>query len=113
MKVTDFLEENCIIDDLQSKSQKDVLSELSSVFLKRHVVFHHDTLVATLLEREKLGTTGVGEGIAMPHGKHPDFNDLIVSFGRSRQGVEFNAMDGKPVHLFFFLLHLKIPPVNI
>jgi PTS system nitrogen regulatory IIA component len=116
MKVTDVLGKDSIIEDLKSKTQKDVLAELSAIFLQGRVKFHHDALVNTLLEREKLGSTGIGDGIAIPHGKHSDFDEVIVSFGRSRAGVEFNAMDGKPAHLFFLLVapesatgqHLKV-----
>jgi PTS system nitrogen regulatory IIA component len=61
-------------------------------------------MVKTLLDREKLGSTGIGDGIAIPHGKLADLDELIVSFGRSRQGVEFDSMDGKPANLFFLLL---------
>ena len=57
-----------------------------------------------LMEREKLGSTGVGESIAIPHGKIHGLDDLHISFGRSRKGVAFDALDGKPVHLFFLLM---------
>ncbi|HQC23908.1 MAG TPA: PTS sugar transporter subunit IIA, partial [Syntrophales bacterium] len=57
-----------------------------------------------LLEREKLGSTGIGDGIAIPHGKLKGLERLVISFGRSRQGVDFDAIDGKPVHIFFLLM---------
>jgi PTS system nitrogen regulatory IIA component len=57
-----------------------------------------------LLERERLGSTGIGDGIAIPHGKLRDINDLVLSFGRSAEGIDFESMDGKPVHLFFLLV---------
>jgi PTS system nitrogen regulatory IIA component len=56
------------------------------------------------LERERLGSTGIGGGIAIPHGKLGALKSLLMAFGRSRKGVEFDAMDGKPTHLFFLLL---------
>ena len=116
MKITDMLGKEFILENLAARHQKDVLVELSEVFLRGPIRFHHDEVVNTLLEREKLGSTGIGDGIAIPHGKHHDINDLIVSFGRSKQGVEFNSMDGKPVYLFFLLMapenatgqHLKV-----
>jgi PTS system nitrogen regulatory IIA component len=61
-------------------------------------------MVNTLLEREKLGSTGIGDGVAIPHGKLVNLEELIVSFGRSKEGVEFDAMDGKPAHIFFLLM---------
>jgi PTS system nitrogen regulatory IIA component len=104
MKIMDIFSKEHIIDGLQSKTQRDVLKELSGVLLQGEIKFSHEDTVNTLLEREKLGSTGIGDGIAIPHGKLADIDDLIVSFGRSREGVEFNAMDGKPAHIFFLLL---------
>ena len=61
-------------------------------------------MLRVLLEREKLGSTGIGDGIAIPHGKLAGLDEILVAFGRSREGIAFEAMDGKPVHLFFFLM---------
>jgi PTS system nitrogen regulatory IIA component len=63
-----------------------------------------EALVEVLLERERLGSTGIGDGIAIPHGKIKDLDELILSFGRSTQGIEFDSMDGRPTHLFFLLI---------
>ncbi len=73
-------------------------------------------MVSVLMAREELGSTGIGDGIAIPHGKIPELDELIVSCGRSKKGIDFNARDGKPVHFFFLLLapensagqHLKV-----
>lgn len=116
MKIADLLRKECIIEDLCAKNKKDVLAELSAIFFQGDTRIDRDAVVNVLLEREKLGSTGIGDGIAIPHGKHGDMGDLIVSFGRSKEGVDFNAMDGKPVHLFFLLMapesttgqHLKV-----
>jgi len=104
MKIAELLGKEFILENLTSRHQKDVLAELSEIFLRGHIKFSHEEVVNTLLEREKLGSTGIGDGIAIPHGKHHDINELIVSFGRSKPGVDFNSMDGKPVHLFFLLM---------
>jgi len=61
-------------------------------------------MVDVLMEREKLGSTGIGDGIAIPHGKLKGLDNLLLSFGRSREGVDFESIDGKPVHLFFLLM---------
>lgn len=90
--------------------------ELSAIFLQSSVKFDHESVVNVLLEREKLGSTGIGDGIAIPHGKHSGLDDLMISFGRSPEGIDFDAMDGKPVHIFFLLMapekstgqHLKV-----
>ena len=116
MKITDIFKKEFIIEDLKSKNKRDVLAELSGVLLNNNLNFDHDAIVNVLLEREKLGSTGIGDGFAIPHGKHSDLDRLIVSFGRSKEGIDFDAMDGKPVHLFFLLMapesvtgqHLKV-----
>jgi nitrogen PTS system EIIA component len=114
MKITDMMKPGYILEELQAKTKRDVLAELSSAFL-RDLKVDAEEMVSILLEREKLGSTGIGDGIAIPHGKMGSLKDLVVAFGRSRKGIDFNAMDGKPVHLFFLLmapensagLHLK------
>ncbi|HYA13994.1 MAG TPA: PTS sugar transporter subunit IIA [Syntrophales bacterium] len=104
MKVTDIFRKEYIVEGLKSKSKRDVLAELSGVFLQGGVKYSHEEMVNTLLEREKLGSTGIGDGIAIPHGKLANLEELIVSFGRSKEGVEFDAMDGRPAHIFFLLM---------
>ena len=104
MKVADIFRKEHIVEGLKSKTKRDVLAELSGVFLRGDVKYSHEDMVNTLLEREKLGSTGIGDGVAIPHGKLANLEELIVSFGRSREGVEFDAMDGKPAHIFFLLM---------
>ena len=116
MKIMDIFRKEYIIEELKAKSKRDVLAELSGVICREDGTINHEYIVNTLLEREKLGSTGIGDGIAIPHGKLADLDELIVAFGRSREGVEFDSMDGKPANLFFLLLapenttglHLKV-----
>ncbi len=115
MKIADLLETNFIVPELTSNTKREVLVELARVFPADYFSRDYDDVVNVLLEREKLGSTGIGDGIAIPHGKIVGLNNLILSFGRSIPGIDFNAMDGKPVNLFFLLmapensagLHLK------
>lgn len=104
MKITDIVRKEHVIETLNAKNKRDVLAELSGVFLQSGISVNHEDIIKTLLEREKLGSTGIGDGIAIPHGKLAKLTELTVAFGRSMEGVEFNAMDGKPAHLFFLLL---------
>lgn len=104
MKITDIFGKERIVERLQSKTKRDVLAELSAVIIQGNTQLHQEVIIHTLLEREKLGSTGIGDGIAIPHGKIAGLSSLIVAFGRSKEGVEFDAMDGKPAHLFFLLL---------
>jgi len=104
MKIVDMLKKEFIAVSLQSKDKADVLSELSSLFTYGNIKYNQSTMVKALLEREKLGTTGIGDGIAIPHGKLADLDEMYVAFGKSDAGIPFEAMDGKPVHLFFLLV---------
>jgi nitrogen PTS system EIIA component len=104
MKIMDIFRKEYIIEELRAKTKRDVLAELSGVICGGNGATNHELMVNTLLDREKLGSTGIGDGIAIPHGKLADLDELIVSFGRSREGVAFDSMDGKPANLFFLLL---------
>jgi PTS system nitrogen regulatory IIA component len=104
MKITDILDEASIIPDLHSISKKGILEELSNALVQRGKLPDRDKVVEVLLEREKLGSTGIGDGIAIPHGKMKEIKGLVTSFGRSIQGVNFESIDNKPTHLFFLLI---------
>ncbi|MBN1663510.1 MAG: PTS sugar transporter subunit IIA [Deltaproteobacteria bacterium] len=116
MNIADILQKEYIIDDLRAKNKRDVLAELSALFLKAHRNLDHEAMLKALLDREKLGSTCIGEGMAIPHGKLGNLDHLVAAFGRSEEGIEFNALDGKPVHIFFLLIapensagqHLKV-----
>ena len=81
-----------------------MLEELTDALLKCKPHLDRRRLMEVLLERERLGSTGIGEGIAIPHGKIEDLDQLVLSFGRSTAGIDFESMDGKPAHLFFLLV---------
>jgi len=104
ISITDLLSEVCVIDELKAKTKKEVLCELSKILLEEKPSLDSAAVVDVLLDREKLGSTGIGEGIAIPHGKMASLERLIVSFGRSTRGVDFEALDGKPAYLFFLLM---------
>ena len=115
MKILDVLKKDAILVDLKSKDKKGVIDELVTPVAEIAGI-QHDRLVRVLMEREQLGSTGIGGGIGIPHGKLKDMNDLVLGFGLSRSGVDFESMDGKPTHIFFLLvtpenstgLHLKL-----
>jgi PTS system nitrogen regulatory IIA component len=104
MKIIDMLKTDYILEELKSDNKRDVLKELVGSFMKIHQKLDSEATLNVLFEREKLGSTGIGEGIAIPHGKITGLDQLILSFGRSAVGIDFDAMDGKPVHLFFLLI---------
>ena len=93
-----------IIPQLASASKEGVLRELVRAIAQVEKQVDENRLMEILLERESLGSTGIGEGVAIPHGKSKDIKRLLASFGRSFAGMDFQAMDGKPTHLFFLLV---------
>jgi len=104
MKIIDLLDKSCILPDLKATGKREVLEELARCLLPSLPGYTLENVVQVLMERERLGSTGIGDHIAIPHGKLPELPGLKLAFGRSRAGVDFQAMDGKPSHLFFLLL---------
>ncbi len=102
MKIVEFLRPEAVIANVSGQTGPAVLGELCRPLSATQKV-ELQRLVDTLLDREKLGSTGIGEGVAIPHGKVPGLPGLVASFGRSIGGVDFRAIDGRPTHLFFTL----------
>jgi len=116
MKITEMLKREFVLEELKGTNKEEALAELSGVFKKVGLVMDPEEMLKILLARESLGSTGIGDGVAIPHGKMAGLKEMVVSFGRSREGIDFEAMDHSPVHLFFLLmapensagLHLKV-----
>lgn len=116
MKLSDILDLNNIIISLKAQNKITVIEELAGAIMESYPSLKEDELIKILLERERLGSTGIGDGVAIPHGKVPGINDPVISFGRSEGGLDFESMDGEPVYLFFLLvapedsanIHLKV-----
>lgn len=104
MKITDLLNPAAIAPELQATGKNEALAELTDVMLKVEDHLDRQEVIRVLQERERLGSTGIGDGVAIPHGKLKDIKKLLISFGRSRSGVDFDSMDGKPAYLFFLLV---------
>jgi fructose-specific phosphotransferase system IIA component len=103
MKLSKFCEEDLMTFDLQGQSKDEVITELVDIAAQSNLVRDRDELLSAVLEREKLVTTGVGYGVAFPHAKTRALKGIVIVFGRSEVGVDFKAMDKKPVHLFFLI----------
>lgn len=108
MKITDILKKDFVIADLAGSDKKDVLEELSEFLEKKGAVKSKETLHTALADREKLGSTGIGENVAIPHAKLDEIDQIITLFGRSVKGVDFESLDKKPVHF----VCLVIAPAN-
>jgi len=104
MKILDILPPEHVVADLSGTNKLEVLDELAGVLAAHHPEIPKDRLVEVLLEREKLGSTAIGEGIAIPHGKLPKLSGVVAAFGRSRRGVDFQSLDGGLTQLFFLLV---------
>ena len=108
MKITDILKKEHILADLTFNDKEGVLEEISEFLVKKGAIKTQQTLLVALIEREKLGSTGIGENVAIPHAKLEEVNSIVTFFGRSQKGVEFDSLDQKPVHF----ICLVIAPIN-
>lgn len=104
MKIVDFLREELVVPELVSTTKPAVLRELANHLAEHQPGVDRETLVRVLNEREALASTAIGEGIAIPHGKVNSVGQLVACAGRSRAGIDFESMDGRPTHLFFVLV---------
>jgi len=107
-----YLKEDWVVSDLQGTDKTSVLRELASVLVKPCQAGSLEDLLRVLLEREKLESTGIGDGIAIPHGRLKKLKEFCVSFGRSAEGIDFDSIDGKPSHLFFLVMAPENSAVN-
>ena len=104
MKIKQILSKNCILANLISKTKEGAISELATMLSLALPEIPKEETVQILLEREKLGSTGIGNGVAIPHGKLSTLTQIVTGFGRSVEGIPFDSQDGKSAHLFFVLL---------
>jgi len=101
IQLSEFFEEELFVPELHARDKNGTLQELVDALVKAGRIKEGDLLLQMLRQREQLGSTGIGRGVAVPHGRTLAIGRLTVVFGRSSDGIEFDALDGKPVHLFF------------
>ncbi|MBI2495720.1 MAG: PTS sugar transporter subunit IIA [Candidatus Omnitrophica bacterium] len=107
MNIMSFLDDRAVSVDLKSQTSKEeVIRELVELLVRAGSIKEKDVgkLVQTLLKRESLGSTGIGQGVAIPHGKSDCVAKLVAALGISSSGVNFDSLDGEPVHIFFLLI---------
>jgi nitrogen PTS system EIIA component len=105
MKVTEFLSPNAVLAEIRGTTKQDVLRELSEALARAYPnALRADRVLEVLSEREKLASTGIGEGVAIPHGKMAGLGQLYAAFGVSHAGVDFASIDKRPTQHFFALL---------
>jgi len=103
MKLSKLIEEDLMSFELAAGGKEAVIKELVELAAKSKLVRDTELLEEEVIKREKLVTTGVGWGVAFPHAKTRAMKGIVIAFGRSAKGIPFEAMDGKPVHLFFLI----------
>ena len=104
MKIMEFLNKKAISVNLKSTDKDGAIKELVDLLAKAGEVKNREDLVRALLARESLGSTGIGQGIGIPHAKSQNVKELVAAFALSQKGVNFESLDGEPVHIFFLLL---------
>jgi|UniRef100_A0A832DIE6 fructose-specific phosphotransferase system IIA component len=104
MKVSEILSKEFIIAELNSTDKESAINELIDLFHNDHRVDDIEKVRQAVLDREKIMSTGVGKGFAIPHGKTDSVKEIIAAFGRKKDGIEYDALDGNPVNLIFLLV---------
>jgi fructose-specific phosphotransferase system IIA component len=106
MKIMDFLSKKAIITDIKSTKKEDVIKELVDVLIDREGIDKRsrNKLIEALMAREALGSTAIGQGVAIPHAKADCISKLTAAFGLSKKGVNFDSLDGEPAYIFFLLV---------
>ena len=99
-----LFEENLFLPELKSKTKEEALVEMVNHLVSLNKIKDKEILLEMLRQRESLGSTGIGKGIAIPHGRSLASTKLIIAFSKSEDGIKFNAIDGKPVHLIFMII---------
>jgi PTS system nitrogen regulatory IIA component len=106
MKIMDFLSKKAIVVDIKSAKKEDVIKELVEALVNAGEVEkrYRNKIIEALMAREALGSTAIGQGVAIPHAKSESVDKLVAVFGLSRKGVDFDSLDGEPAYIFFLLL---------
>ncbi|MFA5356463.1 MAG: PTS sugar transporter subunit IIA [Candidatus Omnitrophota bacterium] len=106
MKIMDFLSKKAILTDLQSVKKEEVIKELVDALVEGGEIDKRSRakLIEALMTRESLGSTAIGQGIAIPHAKSDCVDKLVAAFGLSKKGVDFDSLDGEPAYIFFLLV---------
>jgi fructose PTS system EIIBC or EIIC component len=104
MKVSELLNEKNILTDFSSESKNDIINELIDLLKQDKRVIDIEEIRKCVFDREEKMSTGVGKGFAIPHGKTNSVTDIVAAFGKSKKPIEYNSLDGEPVHLVFLLV---------
>ncbi len=104
MDIRDFLNPKAMSVDLEATTKEGVIKELLGILAKAGTIKNEEKLFKILMDREALGSTGIGQGVGIPHGKTDSLRRLVGALGISKSGVDFDSLDGEPTHIFFLLI---------
>lgn len=104
MTLLDFLKPNLIKVGLEGTEKEEIIEELLELMVREGAVKNREKALQAIYEREAKGSTGIGKGVAIPHGKDDSVGGVVLSIGTSKEGIEFDAIDGELVHLIFLVL---------
>jgi len=104
MKIMDFLNKKAVTANLKATDKEGVVREMVDLLVKAEDIKNKEDLVKALLARESLGSTGIGQGIGIPHAKSQSVKNLVAAFALSQKGINFDSLDGEPVYIFFLLI---------
>lgn len=104
MKITNYLRPEFVIPEMKGRKKEEIINELIDLFRNDERVIDLEQIRSSVMEREKIMSTGVGKGFAIPHSKTTAVTDILIAFGRLNYGADFNSLDGEPVHLVFLLI---------
>lgn len=104
MKIMDFLNKNAIAVNIKAADKEGVIHELVDLLASATDIKNKEELVKAVLAREALGSTGIGQGVGIPHAKSQAVKELVAAFGLSKSGINFDSLDGEPVHIFFLMI---------
>lgn len=102
--LTFYFDEQLFLPDLKAKTKDELLKEIVDLFVAVKNLKHSEVVLEMLRQRERLGSTGIGKGIAIPHGRTTSAAEITIAFGKSKEGVDYDSIDGKPVHLVFMII---------
>jgi len=103
MRISDYLEEDMICLNLKARGKEEAIKELGNIIRKAKEMKSYEKFLKDVLEREKINTTGIGDGVAIPHARTDAVTGFVIAFGKSEEGVEFNSLDGKKARLLFLM----------
>ncbi|MCF7873418.1 MAG: PTS sugar transporter subunit IIA [Candidatus Omnitrophica bacterium] len=103
MAVSTILRKDCCLLELKGNNKKDAICEIGEELKKTKKIKNYQQFVKDVLNREKLGSTGIGNKIAIPHARTDSVKDIVIGFGKTKEGIDFNALDGEKVKLIFLM----------